>query len=326
MDSVAAHERMAEGAAARNGRGVAVVIVSWNAGPDLVDCVTTLRRGVGGQVDEIVVVDNGSEDDSLRRLGRPSGVTIVHAGRNLGFAAGVNLGARHCTARLLLLLNPDVRVLPGAIDTAADYLDARPEVGIVGAVLQDGGGKWQPSAGRFGVLGHLLLDTRLWRRPLRHSRLVDWIHGAFLLIPRSLFETLGGLDEAYFMYGEDIDLCARARAAGYRSAVAASARAVHYGNRSGALRWGDSRDAEVVKGEMRYYAWSGRWRDLAIFRVLGTIKFTVKAVLQALVGDRRGARRTWRVVRECVTFVPEKRSRRLRPPDGAGRDPWHSRD
>jgi len=291
---------------------VSVVIVNWNGGSDLAECVTTLHRGVGGRVDEIVVVDNGSEDDSLERLGNPPGVTIVRAGRNLGFAAGVNLGARRSSGRLLLLLNPDVRVLPGTIDTAADYLDAHPDVGIVGPVLVDARGGWQPSAGRFGVLGHLVLDTRLARRPIRRTRSVGWIHGAFLLMPRTLFEAVGGLDEGYFMYGEDIDLCARVRTAGYRTVLVADARAVHYGNRSGAVRWGEARDAEVVKGEMRFYAWTGRWWELGLFRFIAGLKFSMKGAFQAVTGDFGAARRTWRAASACASFVPEPKAHRPR--------------
>jgi hypothetical protein len=298
------------GARATASPAVSVVIVNWNGGADLAECVAVLQRDGGARVGEIVVVDNGSEDDSLERLGAPAGVTIVRAGHNLGFAAGVNLGARRARGRLLLLLNPDVRILPGAIDAMVDYLDAHPDVGIAGPVLVDARGEWQPSAGRFGVLGHLMLDTRLARRPIRRTRRVDWIHGAFLLVPRALFEGVGGLDEAYFMYGEDIDFCARVRAAGYRTVVVAEARALHYGNRSGALRWGAGRDAEVVKGEMRFYARAGRWWELGFFRLVGGLKFSVKGTIQALSGDREGARRTWRMVSACASFVPERESHR----------------
>lgn len=280
------------------------IIVNWNSGSDLAECVDNLRSGVGGRVDEIVVVDNGSTDDSLARLGRPPGVTVVEAGRNLGFAAGVNLGARRCQSRLLLLLNPDVRPLHGAITAATRYLDSHPEVGIVGAVLSDGEGHWQPSAGRLHVLGHLLLDTRLVRRPVRRTRYVDWIHGAFLLMPRSLFEALGGLDERFFMYGEDMDLCARARAAGYRTAIDVNAQAVHYGNRSGAIRFGERRDAEVIKGEMRFYAGAGRRWPLVAFRVVGGVKYAIKAMLYVVGGNRAGARRSWLLARTCATFAP----------------------
>jgi GT2 family glycosyltransferase len=280
-------------------------VVNWNTGGDLAVCVENLRLGVGGQVDEIVVVDNGSSDDSVARLGTPSGVTVVQAGQNLGFAAGANLGARHCRGPLLLFLNPDARLLPGAIHAAVDYLDGHPEVGILGPLLIDEHGAWQASAGRFSVLGHLLLDTRVARRPPRNPRFVDWVHGAFLLVRRSLFERLGGFDERFFMYGEDMDLCARARAAGFRTAIVPEARAVHYGNRSGAVRFGEERDAEVVKGELRFCSRRGGRRQLALFRSIAIMKFGVKGFLYACSGNWAGAKRTWRVIRACATFRPE---------------------
>jgi len=283
-------------------RSISVVIVNWNGGEDLALCVEHLRSGVGGWVDEIVVVDNDSSDDSLARLGTPEGVTVIQTGRNLGFAAGANLGVQRCRSAKVLFLNPDARIMPAAIDAAANFLDAHPMVGIVGALLVDGRGAWQPSTGRFGVLGHLLLDTALARRPPSAACFVDWVHGAFMLMPRALFERLGGFDEQFFMYGEDIDLCERARAAGFRTAIVPGARVVHYGNRSGGLRFGEERDAEVVKGEMRFYARRGR---LLLFRVVAIAKFGVKAMLYLLCGKRAAARRTWRVVKACISVALE---------------------
>jgi len=286
-------------------QSVGVVIVNWNGGGDLALCIKSLQSGVGGHVEEIVVVDNDSSDDSLRRLGTPAGVTVIEAGRNLGFAAGANLGARQCHSSRILFLNPDTRILPGAIDVAVDFLEAHPEVGLVGPLLVNESGAWQPSAGRFGVLGHLLLDTRFVRRPPNGARFVDWVHGTFLLMPRVLFERLGGFDERFFMYSEDMDLCWRARAAGFRTALVAEARVMHYGNRSGTLRFGEERDAEVVKGEMRFYARRGKRGHLGLFRVVAITKFTAKAVLYTLAGRRAAASRTWRVVQACSSFVPK---------------------
>ena len=297
-----AQEKMIEGKAIRPSapdRDISVVLVNWNSGSDLASCVEQLRSGVGGRVDEVVVVDNDSSDESLARLETPVGVTVIRAGRNLGFAAGANLGAQRCGSARILFLNPDARIMPGAIDLAADFLDNHPGVGIVGPFLVDGQGDWQPSAGRFSVLGHLLLDTSLLRRPPGTTRLVDWVHGAFMLMPRTLFEGLGGFDERFFMYGEDMDLCARAREAGFMTAIVAEARVVHYGNRSGAIRFGDERDAEVVRGEMRFYARRGQ---LLLFRVIAITKFGVKALGYILSGKRAAAGRAWRVVKACASF------------------------
>ncbi len=295
---------------------VGAVIVSWNAGADLAACVESLRSGIGGVVDEMVVVDNASTDDGLERLGTPAGVAVVRAGANLGFGAGANLGARYCRSELLLILNPDTRLLPGAIDAAAAYLDANPRVGIAGAVLVDAAGRWQPSAGYLGALAHLLLDTRPFRRPLRRSRLVGWVHGAFLLMPRRVFEGIGGFDARFFMYGEDMDLCARARAAGFRTAIVSDARVLHYGNRSGRLRFGERRPLEVLKGEMRFYAFSGGRFSLPFFRAVGAIKFALKAALQRLGGKQEAAAVTWGLVRACLEFRPQAAAADLAQPAG----------
>ena len=121
---------------------VDVVIVNWNTGDDVTACVGSLRGATGGRVARVVVVDNASTDDSAGLLERCADVHVVHATRNLGFAGGANLGAQHTASRLLLFLNPDARVLPGAIDAAAGFLDAHPEFGIVGPLLVDGTGAW----------------------------------------------------------------------------------------------------------------------------------------------------------------------------------------
>jgi GT2 family glycosyltransferase len=284
---------------------VDVVIVNWNTGDDVAACVASLRGATGGRVARVVVVDNASTDGSVELLERCADVHLVRATQNLGFASGANLGAQRARSRLVLFLNPDARVLPETIAVAADFLDAHPEFGIVGPLLVDGTGAWQPSAGRFNVLSHLVLDTRVARRPPRRSRPVDWIHGAFLLISRDLFRRLGGFDERFFMYGEDMDLCARARAAGYRTAIVPEARAVHYGNRSGDQRFGRGRDSEVVKGEMRFYAWSGKPGELAVFRAVAAAKFATKGLLCLLAGRRERASISWDVARTCTLFRPE---------------------
>ena len=122
----------------------------------------------------------------------------------------------------------------------------------------------------------------------------------------------GTLDERFFMYGEDMDLCARARAAGYRTAIVPEARAVHYGNRSGVKRFGRNRDNEVVKGEMRFYAWSRKPGELAVFRAVAAAKFATKSLLCLLAGQRERATASWSVARTCALFRPESIDARRR--------------
>lgn len=289
------------GGGRRNVRA-SVVIVNWNAGDMLRACVESLsddaRRGCA-----VIVVDNASTDGSAEAAAAACPwLTVVRAGRNLGFAAGANLGAAQAGGDAVVFLNPDARVLPGAVPCLLGALDD-PAVGVAGGGLLDDDGRWQPGAARFGPVGHLLLDTtpgRLAARWRRRPYRVDWVYGTFMAVRAELFRRLGGFDPAYFLYGEDMDLCHRARQLGARTVHVPGARAVHGRNVSAGKRFGIGREAEVVKGELRFYRRRGRPLQLALFRGLGAGKFGVKAALAGLLGRRRTAATCWRVVRACL--------------------------
>jgi GT2 family glycosyltransferase len=284
-------------------RRVSAVIVNWNAGDALVACVGSLveEARAGG---EVIVVDNASADGSAAgvRAAFPW-VTVVDAGANLGFAAGANLGASRASGDVLVFVNPDARVLPGAVPTLIQALDAVPGAGIAGGGLEDADGRWQPGAARFGPLGHLVLDTtagRLLARLRRRPYVVDWVYGTFMAVRRQLFQRLGGFDPAYFVYGEDMDICHRAGELGARTVHVPGARAVHGANVSAAQRFGIGREAEVVKGELRFYT-RRRPQQVLLFRGLAACKFGLKAGFAALVGRRVVAATYGRVVRACLS-------------------------
>jgi len=284
--------------------GESVVIVNWNAGESLATCVASLaddaRRGC-----EVIVVDNASSDGSaaLVRAAFPW-LTVVETGANLGFAAGANHGAARAQGDVLVFLNPDARVLPGAVEMLADTLRLAPGAGIAGGGLVDGAGRRQPAAARFGPVRHLVLDTTLGRLVARGRRLphrVEWVYGTFVAIRRDLFRQLGGFDPAYFIYGEDMDLCHRAARLGARTILVPAAQAVHGANVSARQRFGSGREAEVVKGELRFYARRGRPSELRTFRALAACKFGLKAALAAIVGRPAMAETYRRVVRACLS-------------------------
>lgn len=286
-----------------------VVVVAWNAGDDLQRCLGSVEAGLGRLDAEVVVVDNGSADGSVAAARRQfPRISVLVTGGNLGFAAGANVGARAARGRHLVFLNPDAFLEPGALEAMVRFLDATPAV--VGAALVNPDGSPQPSWGHFGPISHLLLDTRLprWlhsRRRTRGPRSVDWVYGTCLALPRGLFVALGGFDERHSMYGEDLDLCYRARAAGFPTMWLPGARVVHLGNRSGARRFGPRREAEVVRAEMRFYAGRAR-RELLVFRVIGAAKFGLKTLvcLLALAPARAGVYA--RVVGACLFFHPRE--------------------
>jgi len=286
---------------------VSVIIVNWNAGPALDACLASCAAaGAAGR--EIILVDNASTDGSAAaaRVRHP-GLRLVETGANLGFAAGANRGAAGASGETLVFLNPDARLEPGALAALVDALLLTPGAGIAGGALVDERGRWQPAWARFDPLAHLLLDTtpgRLASRFRRGPHRVDWVYGTFMAVRRDLFRQLGGFDARYFVYGEDLDLCYRAAELGARTIHVPAARAVHGANVSAAQRFGTGREAEVVKGEMRFYAARRGPRALRLFRTVAACKFSLKSVLAAATGRATAAGTYGRVVRACLGFDP----------------------
>lgn len=230
-----------------------IVIVNYRTASLVIDCLRSLEPGLAGLPGaRVVVTDNASGDDSVERLERAvddSGwgdwVTIQPLPRNDGFAAGNNAAIAPALEsaeppEFILLLNPDTIVRAGAIGALLGFLEARPEVGLVGARLENPDGSPQVSAFRFPTvlsevengfrLGPLsrLLQPWIVARPIpTQARPADWVSGACLMVRRSVFERIGLLDEGYFMYFEEVDFCRRARQAGWPCWYVPEARVVH---------------------------------------------------------------------------------------------------
>jgi len=275
-----------------------VIVVNWNAGPALLDCLVIARA----DATETILVDNASSDDSTAAArARYPDVRAIDTGANLGFAAGANRGAQAARGDVLVFLNPDARAEPGAIGKLVQALATTPGAGIAGGGLVDAAGRWQPGAARFHPVAHLLLDTtpgRLATRGRSAPHVVDWVYGTFMAVRRDAFRQLGGFDESYFLYGEDLDLCHRAAAVGLRTIHVPNARAIHGANVSAAQRFGLGREAAVVEGEMRFYARRGQ---LGLFRTVAACKFGTKAALAAALGRWQTAAACARVTRACLT-------------------------
>jgi N-acetylglucosaminyl-diphospho-decaprenol L-rhamnosyltransferase len=235
-----------------------IVIVSFNARDELAATLASLRDAPPRVSHQIVVVDNASADGAadLVRARFPH-VTVIAAGGNLGFAKGNNIGIRASGSEHVLLLNPDTLVPPGAIDALVTRLDADGSIAAVGPRLVDAEGRGELS---FGSMYSpwtearrkltLALDARGvglvrgWiERATRTPREPDWLTGACLLVRRAAGEAVGWFDERYFMYAEDVDLCAALRAAGGRVVFVPDVEVVHLRGRSGASRPGPTRDA-----------------------------------------------------------------------------------
>ncbi|WP_084783755.1 glycosyltransferase family 2 protein [Marinobacterium aestuarii] len=222
---------------------IQVVIVNWNSGDQLHECVNSVVKYGAGLVSQIIVVDNGSVDGSESCLEGIPLVTLIRAGANLGFGRACNLGAQKARSEFLLFLNPDARVFENTIFKSLAYMQLAEnfEIGVCGVQLIDDQAHVARSCTRFPTLMHFFSNTIGLNRFLPKTsyfmsewshddtREVDHVIGAFYLVRRSLFEQLGGFDERFFVYLEDLDFSCRAHQAGWKSVYLAGAQAFHAG-------------------------------------------------------------------------------------------------
>lgn len=222
-----------------------IVIVNWNSGPQLAACLRSIATHGQGLVANVVVVDNGSQDgsDQVQPEGLP--LQVMRTGENLGFGRACNLGAKQGRAPFILFLNPDAELRAGGLAASLTWLGdpAHARTGAVGVRLVDSDGHVHRHCARFpdwrSFVGQSLGLTTILRRwfppiPMlgfdhATSARVDHVMGAFYLIRRELFEAIGGFDEDYFVYLEDLDLSRRVYQAGYNIHYVAEAEAYHKG-------------------------------------------------------------------------------------------------
>jgi GT2 family glycosyltransferase len=294
--------------------GLDVVIVAYRSRDLLRRCLDSLRAHPPSADMKVIVVDNASGDGTVEmvRADYPE-VELIASPENLGFAAATNLGARSGGAPYLLALNPDTAVTAGALDRVIETLEAHPQVAVVGPRLVREDGSLDHAAKRsfptpLSALGHF---SGLGRRPDARGRLaayrapevesgpVDAVNGAFMLMRREAFERLGGFDEGYWMYMEDLDLSYRLARQGWQSWYEPGATVVHVkggtigGDRSPRLEWAFHRG--MYRFYRRHYA-PERSPALNAFVYLGIGLRSAAAVAQSLwrrsPARRRQRRRT----------------------------------
>lgn len=236
---------------------LSVVILSWNVRDLLRQCLESILNSQSSSADEageatpaglltteIIVVDNASTDGSVDMVRAEfPGVRVIVNAVNRGYAGGNNDGIAAAAGRHVLILNPDTLVLGNALPAMVAYADAHSEVGALGPQLLNPDGSVQSSRRRFPTLVTALFEST-WlqslapRGVLNHYYLldraddatqeVDWLTGACLLVRRQVIQQVGGLDERFFMYSEELDWCRRIRQAGWQIVYLPSARVVHY--------------------------------------------------------------------------------------------------
>jgi N-acetylglucosaminyl-diphospho-decaprenol L-rhamnosyltransferase len=221
----------------------AAVVINFNDGDLLVQCVRSVLDETSAGAADLVVVDNGSTDDSVVALRTAvSDARIVDAPGNVGYARAANLGIAATDAPVVAVVNADVELKPGVAAAMLAALDADARLGAVGPRILNLDGSVYPSArtdpSLFVALAHaafgLVWRTNPWTRRYRQldvdptvRRDVDWVSGAALWLRREALDDIGGWDERYFMYMEDFDLCLRLRRAGWRIEFQPSGEVVH---------------------------------------------------------------------------------------------------
>lgn len=211
---------------------LSIIIVTYNSAAQIEACVASLAPALDGVAAEVIVVDNASADGTAARVRqRFPHVRVIARARNAGFAGGINAGLAVARGRYVAWINPDTEVVDGRFAGVVAWLDAHLDTAIAGLKLVDAQGRIEPSARGFpgfhSALGHRYsLLTRLWPgNPFSKRYLgteadrdgvtrADWVSGAALVHRRQLAADLGGLDEGFFMYCEDVDFCYRATLGG----------------------------------------------------------------------------------------------------------------
>lgn len=220
-----------------------IVIVNWNSADQLDRCIRSILKFSGDTIEKCIVIDNGSHDESTIAVEQIKIVDVFMARKNLGFGKACNVGASRGSAEFILFLNPDTRLYPQTLsDTIAFMNDPKASsVGICGVQLLDEAGDVARSCSRAPTIGRLIaralgidlilpkLGCRMTEWDHAQSRQVDQVIGAYFFMRRSVFEALGGFDERFFVYFEEVDLARRAAKAGWTSWYLASSRAFHAG-------------------------------------------------------------------------------------------------
>ncbi|MCI0399258.1 MAG: glycosyltransferase family 2 protein [Chloroflexi bacterium] len=227
---------------------LSIIIVSWNVRELLRACLRSVEAGRGGLEVEVIVVDGGSTDGSPEMVQSEfPWVRLMARPENVGFPRGNNIGLREAGGRYLLLLNPDTEIMGDALITLCRFLEENPDVGLVGPQLVNPDGTAQSSRRRFPTLATAVFEST-WLQPWAPAGLlrryyaqdlpdeatadVDWLMGACLMVRREVVEQVGLMDEAYFMYSEELDWCRRIKMAGWRVVYRPAARVLHHQGKS----------------------------------------------------------------------------------------------
>jgi GT2 family glycosyltransferase len=284
---------------------LSVIIVNWNTRDLLGKCLSSLYETLQGIDYEIVVVDNASMDGStaMVRHSFPE-VRIIENRENLGFARANNQAMAVSKGQYFLLFNSDAFATPGAIQSLVNLAKVQPDIGVVGPQLLNLDGSFQASHTPFPTLrqeflmltglGRLLVSRWYPSRGPEENRgpqVVDYVEGACMLVRRKVFEELGGLDEGYFMYVEEVDWCYTMKQAGWQVWYQPAAKVFHVGSGSSKHRRAE-READLYRSRVQFFRkhYDDRTASLLKLQIycLSAVKIAFHGLIRLVSNGRYG--------------------------------------
>ncbi len=277
---------------------LSIIIVSWNVRELLANCL----RSVLAQTElalQVIVVDSASSDGSPEMVAEQfPQVELLACQENVGFPRGNNLGLERANGRFILLLNPDTIVHDGALAQMGSYLAQNPKVGVVGPQLLNDDGSVQSSRRRFPTLWTALFEST-WLQPFAPKAVLDqyyardvadgetavvqWLMGACLMTRQAVVAQVGGLDEAYFMYSEELDYCRRIHQAGWQVVYYPEAQVTHLSGKSSEQAV-TQRHINFNRAKLRYFRkYHGRFAA-GVLRLFLLISYGWQLTLEAIKG------------------------------------------
>ncbi len=307
---------------------ISIVIVNWNV-KDLLDkCLASLQNGTvainktDGErpVVEIIVVDSASSDDSVAMVREKyPDVKLLAQTDNVGFTRGNNIGFAEATGRYLLLLNPDTEIIDDILRQLFTYMEQNAEVGIIGPHTLNTDGTHQSTRRRFPTLTTGIFESTWFasfapKSVETHYKMldsddnaildVDWVQGSAMLVRCDIYEQLGGLDEGYVMYSEEMDWCKRTKDAGWRVVYHGESFITHHGGGS-SDQVAAFKQIQFHTSKLRYFRKHHGYTTYFTLRIITLLQFAWQLLLEGakgLIGHKRDIRRNrvkvyWQVLR-----------------------------
>jgi N-acetylglucosaminyl-diphospho-decaprenol L-rhamnosyltransferase len=299
---------------------LSIIIVSWNVADLLAECLDSIFNAPTQLQIEVIVVDSASSDHTVPMVReRYPQVRLLPQNSNLGYTRCNNIGLKSATGRHLLLLNPDTVILDDALDKMVAYLDEHADTGIVGPHTLNTDGTTQSTKRRFPTLAVGIFESTWLQRfapksvldtfyavdvPDTQTADVDWVQGSALMARRTVYEQIGGLDEDYVMFSEELDWCKRAKAAGWRVVYLGTAHIVHHGGKS-TEQISARKHIYFQESRLHYFRKHHGWATAQLLRVIMLLNYVWQIGIEGakgLLGHKRDLRREriqtyWQVLR-----------------------------